>query len=51
MNTPDGLLGIDLCNNYIGLTYFGDELEKVGYYIPEGVDWEYLGTVIVEREE
>ncbi|MCD7750321.1 MAG: M56 family metallopeptidase [Lachnospiraceae bacterium] len=51
LDTPDGTLGIDLCDNYIKLTYFAEDYKQVGYYIAEDVDWEYLGTVIVEREE
>ncbi|MCD7806168.1 MAG: M56 family metallopeptidase [Lachnospiraceae bacterium] len=51
LDTPDGLLGIDLCDNYIKLTYFWEDYKQAGYYITEGVDWEYLGTVVVEREE
>ncbi|MCD8381106.1 MAG: M56 family metallopeptidase [Lachnospiraceae bacterium] len=51
LDTPDGLLGIDLCDNYIKLTYFAEDYKQTGYYITEGVDWEYLGTVIVGREE
>ncbi len=51
LDTPDGLLGIDLCDNYIKLAYFAEDYKQTGYYITESVDWEYLGTVIAAREE
>ncbi len=46
LNTPDGTLGIILFDNAIKLAPIGNSREADYYYIEEGVDWEYLGTLI-----
>ena len=48
METPAGDIAIDLFDHAIKLVpLVGTDLEATFYYLPEGVDWDYLDTVIV----
>lgn len=46
-DTPNGMLGIDLNKDTIGLTKFwGKEISQERLYVPGGLDWDYLDELI-----
>ena len=52
LETPEGDAAIDLFDHAIKLVpLVGTDLEPTFYYLPEGVDWDYLDTIILARPE
>ena len=47
--TPQGYLGVTLSDHALELTPLYDAEDPAAYYIPEGVDWAYLDTLIELR--
>lgn len=49
-STPDGTLGVTLSDYAVKLISFDDGGSTVSYYyLPDGVDWEYLNTIILAQ--
>lgn len=47
-DTPEGTLAVALSDSILKLTpLYGENPESTTYYLPEGVDWEYLDTTIM----
>lgn len=47
MDTPRGGMGLVLTDNALKLVYLhGDAPESVWYYIPEGMDWGYVESIL-----
>ena len=48
MDTPAGTLGVELGDHALKLVpLYGEEPDSALYYVPEGIDWDYLSTVVV----
>lgn len=48
-DTPKGTLGIDLNNESIGLTKFWEKnISQERLYVPGGLDWDYLDTLLLK---
>lgn len=47
--TPQGFLGVTLSDHALELTPLYEAEDGAAYYIPEGVDWAYLDTIIELR--
>lgn len=50
-DTPNGLIMLNLYDEWIQIiTSYDLSLSSSEYYLPEGVDWEYLNSLLVERQ-
>lgn len=47
MSTPEGIWGVSLFDNAIKLSPTYGDLDQSYYYIHEGIDWEYISSVII----
>ena len=48
-DTPNGTLGLDLEDTTVNLTKFwGEKITQEQFYVPGGLDWDFLDTVILK---
>ncbi len=50
--TPEGTLGLSLYDDAIKLSpLYGEKPRASWYYVPEGIDWDYLDTILEETPD
>ena len=52
LQTPEGALGLSLYDDAVKLSpLHGKERKTRWYYVPAGIDWDYLDTILVESPD